>query len=151
MLNVVEAGAIRQFNNDSNRDALYTKPRLKPGILYGGESGIPAPPMLATTSGSGSHFLRSPGSSPKCHWHSLGYPSNPTQQQKHPVCTGYFCWRREWDSNPRYRYRYTTFRVWRVRPLCHLSTGRKRSDCWFIAPKQYCFFARLSKTPGPGR
>ena len=38
-------------------------------------------------------------------------------------------WRRGRDSNPRYPFRYTRFRVVRVRPLCHLSRfsfGRKR-------------------------
>ncbi len=29
--------------------------------------------------------------------------------------------RRGWDSNPRYRYRYTTFPGWPIQPLLHLS------------------------------
>src|SRR4051812_23323771 len=37
-------------------------------------------------------------------------------------------WRRERDSNPRYRKRYNRFRVCRIRPLCHLSAGRTASD-----------------------
>src|SRR6185369_4168649 len=32
-------------------------------------------------------------------------------------------WRRERDSNPRYRKRYNRFRVCRIRPLCHLSAA----------------------------
>ncbi len=36
-------------------------------------------------------------------------------------------WRREGDSNPRYRYRYNGFRDRRVQPLCHLSASRSRA------------------------
>jgi site-specific DNA recombinase len=41
-------------------------------------------------------------------------------------------WRRGWDSNPRYGFPHTAFRVRRIRPLCHLSAkglnaGRRAS------------------------
>ncbi len=36
-------------------------------------------------------------------------------------------WRTGWDSNPRYRYRYTGFRDRRLQPLGHLSVSRDAS------------------------
>jgi hypothetical protein len=35
-------------------------------------------------------------------------------------------WRREWDSNPRYPYRYTRFPSVRLQPLGHLSGSRRK-------------------------
>lgn len=40
-------------------------------------------------------------------------------------------WRRGWDSNPRYGYPYTAFRVRRIRPLCHLSARDVCGGNWF--------------------
>lgn len=44
---------------------------------------------------------------------------------RHRLATGEYCtgrnWRRGRDSNPRYGYPYSAFRVRRDRPLCHLS------------------------------
>ena len=37
--------------------------------------------------------------------------------------------RRGWDSNPRYRYRYTTFPGWPIQPLLHLSETKTNGTC----------------------
>ncbi|CCD99583.1 hypothetical protein BRAS3809_2780020 [Bradyrhizobium sp. STM 3809] len=36
---------------------------------------------------------------------------------------GMRCWRREWDSNPRYGFPHTRFPSVRLKPLGHLSGG----------------------------
>ena len=48
-------------------------------------------------------------------------------------------WRRERDSNPRYRKRYNRFRVCRIRPLCHLSAAAEfyQGQVSFSAPFMY--------------
>jgi hypothetical protein len=38
------------------------------------------------------------------------------------------CWRREWDSNPRYGFPYTRFPSERLQPLGHPSGSRKRAQ-----------------------
>ena len=56
--------------------------------------------------------------------------------------SGVVLWRKERDSNPRYPFRYTGFRVRRIRPLCHLSLDKR-----IQAAREYrrrAFYSRLS-------
>ena len=61
-------------------------------------------------------------------------PRNPRAQKKSvpqlAVCgTDIRVWRKERDSNPRYSYPYTAFRVRPDRPLRHLSMSRPKNRC----------------------
>ena len=50
--------------------------------------------------------------------------------------------RREGDSNPRYRFRYTAFPVLHNRPLCHLSNRRQSAFLAVLERSASAFLAR---------